>query len=154
MRRSVAMVLVFGALLATAGAQEASDCPSRRVISSGVCVGKDGNDCSKREREALVCYDANPQYTDEAAKANIKGLVRLLATVGADGCAREIKVVSSLGYGLDEAAISALERFRFHKWPKPVRVNVEFNFDPQLSSRRPVTAPKCGELGDRSSGKK
>jgi len=95
MRRSVAVLLVFGALHATAGAQEASDCPARRVISSGVCIGKDGNDCSKREREALVCYDIDPQYTDQAAKANVKGLVRLWATVGADGCAREIKVVSS-----------------------------------------------------------
>jgi hypothetical protein len=30
---------------------------------------------------------------------------------------------------------------------------VEFNFDPQLSSRNPVTAPKCEEVARRSSSR-
>ena len=123
MRGTVPIGLAFAALLATAGT----------------------------EAKKPVCDD--PQYTDEAAKANIKGVVRLSAMVGADGCARDIRVVSSLGYGLDDAAIAAVERCRFHKYPKPAHVNVEFNFDPQLSSRRPLTAPKCGNVDGRGSGK-
>ena len=50
-----------------------------------------------------------------------------------DGCASNIKVVDSLGHGLDEAAVSALERYRFHKSAKPMTLNFEFDFDPKFS---------------------
>jgi TonB family protein len=97
----------------------------------------------------MLCYDPDPKYTDEAAKANVKGTVQLTATVERNGCANNIKVVSSLGFGLDEAAVSELERYRFRKPSKPMRVSIEFNFDPKVSSRNPVTAPKCEEIASR-----
>jgi TonB family protein len=148
----VAVVLAISALVSLASAQKPSDCPPRTVINNGVCIGKDGTDCSK-QAQSSICYDAEPQYTDEAAKANVKGTVRLTATVRRDGCANDIKIVGSLGYRLDEAAVSALERYRFRKPPKSISINVEFNFDPQLSSRNPVTAPKCEEVARRSSSR-
>jgi TonB family protein len=153
MTHVVAVVLALSALFLPVAAPEPSDCPPRAVINNGVCIGKDGNDCSK-QAQSRICYDADPQYTDEAAKAKIRGTVRLTATVRTDGCANDIKVVGSLGYGLDEAAVSALKRYRFRKSPKPISINVEFNFDPQASSRTPLTTPTCEEVSHRTSGRK
>jgi TonB family protein len=92
---------------------------------------------------AQACYDPDPQYTDEAARANVKGILFLVATVGTDGCAHNIRVVSSLGFGLDDTAVSALERWRFRKIAKPMPISVEFNFDPKTSSRTPLSAQEC-----------
>jgi TonB family protein len=147
----LAVALVVAALVLTAAAQETSDCPAHSEINNGICRDKDGADCSK-EHQPTICYDTEPQYTDEAAKANIKGTVELWATVRTDGCAYDIKVTTTLGYGLDEAAISALERFRFSRPLKAV--HVEFNFDPKFSSRTPLTAPPCVKLAHQRSDPK
>ena len=49
-------------------------------------------------------------------------------------------------YGLDEAAIYALERFRWQKRPKPINyVETEFNFDPQYHSTKASTSLKCSK---------
>ena len=139
----LAIALVIGGFVLSAMARDESDCPSRTLINNGVCRDKNG-DCSKQLR-SRICYDTEPRYTDEAVKANIKGTVKLQATIQADGCAYDIKVTTPLGYGLDEAAISAVERFRFRKPSKPTPVHVEFKFDPQLSSRAALTEPACVE---------
>jgi len=137
-------------LCVAAIAQKRPDCQPTTVINNGVCIDKNGKDCSGRESQTHICYAPDPQYTQEALKANIKGLVRLTAIVGTNGCAAKIKVVGSLGYGLDESAVFALERFRFRQPAKPMSISVEFDFDPQLSSRNAVTASKCEEVADRS----
>jgi hypothetical protein len=71
--------------------------------------------------------------------------------VESDGCAHNIRVISGIGYGLDEAAVSDLEHFRFRKVSKPVRIGPEFNFDPRFSSTNPIKAPKCLELSGQTS---
>jgi len=139
--RTAALLLVLSTLLAVCGAQGQSACPPRTVINNGICIGKNGN-CTAALQSA-ICYDPDPQYTDEAAKVNVKGTVLLTATVGTDGCAHKIKVVNSLGLGLDDAAVFAMERWRFRKSAKLVPMTVEFDFDPNTSSRIPSTAPKC-----------
>ena len=153
MRRAIALSLAVGLLRVVAVARDQSDCPRRPVINNSVCIAKNGKDCSKQEAQSRICYDPDPQYTDDAAKAKVKGTVRLTATVRPDGCADNIEVVGSLGYGLDEAAVFALERFRFRRPAKPMPISVEFDFDPQFSSRNPVSAPKCTETAHRSSRK-
>jgi hypothetical protein len=50
-------------------AQQGDDCPKRTVINNGVCRDANGNDCSQRDSQTPVCYDFDPQYTEEAAKA-------------------------------------------------------------------------------------
>ena len=54
-----------------------------------------------------------PSCTAAARKARIRGTVMLAVTVGKNGIARHTKTVRSLGYGLDEAAITAVEQWRF-----------------------------------------
>jgi TonB family protein len=138
-------------LLAVCMGQEQWNCPPRTVIYNGVCSGKDGKSCTPTEAQSPVCYDFDAEYTEAAAKASVKGTVRLATTVGTDGCAHNIKVISSLGYGLDEAAVSALERWRFRRTAKAVSTIVEFNFDPTFTSRTPATAPKCIDQSNQNS---
>lgn len=58
------------------------------------------------------------------------------AVIDTDGLPKEIKVVSGLGLGLDEAAVGAVRQYRFKpattKDGRPVKVaiNVEVNFKP------------------------
>jgi TonB family protein len=54
-----------------------------------------------------------PEYSEEATKAHVEGIVLLTMVVDTTGQAREIRVLKSLGYGLDENAISAVEKWKF-----------------------------------------
>ena len=58
-------------------------------------------------------YCPDPQYSAEARNAKIQGTVVLSAVIGADGQAANIKVVKSLGHGLDERATQTVETWRF-----------------------------------------
>jgi protein TonB len=56
---------------------------------------------------------ARPEYTEEARAAGIEGKVRVELTVDATGVVRNVKVLESLGHGLDEAAVRAVEGATF-----------------------------------------
>jgi hypothetical protein len=55
-----------------------------------------------------VIYRVEPQYSEEARKARYQGTVVLEAIVRRDGTIDIVRVVRSLGFGLDENAILAL----------------------------------------------
>jgi TonB family protein len=82
----------------------------------------------------MVMSRVEPQYSEAARAARVQGTVVLEAVISADGVPRVVRVVRSLGYGLDENVIAAFERWRFNPGRKdgvPVNVslNVEFNFN-------------------------
>ena len=54
-----------------------------------------------------------PQCSEKAIRDHIRGLVKLQAVVDIDGHVRDVEVVSSLGYGLDENAIDAVRTWEF-----------------------------------------
>ena len=54
-----------------------------------------------------------PEYSEEARKARHQGVVLLYVEVDPDGRAQNIRVVHSLGLGLDEKAIAAVKQWRF-----------------------------------------
>jgi len=58
-----------------------------------------------------VCPD--PLYSDEARKSKVQGSVILSVLVGADGRAKDIRVISGLGVGLDENAAKAVRSWQF-----------------------------------------
>jgi TonB family protein len=67
----------------------------------------------------IKIYSPMAQYTKEARKARIEGVVILQALIDEEGrvvCARSL---SSLGGGLDEAAVDAVKQWRF----KPATLN-------------------------------
>lgn len=79
---------------------------------------------AKREKAAEspdtaveVVSKATPTYTAEARRQRIEGAVVLEVTFVATGEMRVLRVVESLGHGLDEAAVEAAQKTRF----KPAR---------------------------------
>ena len=76
-----------------------------------------------------------PKYSKEARKAKYQGVCVLWLVVGTDGKPRDndIRVVRTLGFGLDEEAIKAVKKWTFEParkdgQPVAVQVNVEVNF--------------------------
>ena len=71
--------------------------------------------------------------TEEARKAKYSGSVTLAIVVDTEGRARDIHVTKSLGMGLDEKAIEAVQKWRFKPGMKGgqavnVRATIEVNF--------------------------
>jgi TonB family protein len=78
-------------------------------------------------------YDPEPEFSVEARRAKYQGVVMLQLVVDADGLPRNIQVTRSLGMGLDEKAIEAVNKWRFQParkngQPVPVLINVEVDF--------------------------
>jgi TonB family protein len=78
-------------------------------------------------------YAPEPEYSEEARKVKHMGVVVLQLVVGPDGTPRDIRVVRTLGLGLDEKAIEAVKKWRFDPAKKDgkavaVSVNIEVNF--------------------------
>ncbi|MBS1851270.1 MAG: energy transducer TonB [Acidobacteria bacterium] len=78
-------------------------------------------------------FDPDPEYSEEARKSKYQGTVLLWTVVGPDGLTRDIRIVRSLGMGLDEKAIAAVRTWRFAPamkdgHPVAVQVSIEVNF--------------------------
>ena len=85
------------------------------------------------DKPPAVIHSSDPVYSVAAHNAKIEGSVVLQATIGTDGLAHDIRVVRSLGYGLDELAVEALKRWTFKPAksagkPVPAKVNIEMPF--------------------------
>lgn len=83
----------------------------------------------------VVVTEVRPKYTDEAKAARIQGTVGMSCIVATDGQPTRIAVVNSLDavHGLDEAAVQALQQWRFKAGTKDgkavaVRVHIEMTF--------------------------
>jgi protein TonB len=80
-----------------------------------------------------LIYKVEPEYSEEARKAKYQGVVVLYVEVDPSGRAENLRVLHSMGLGLDEKAIDAVRKWRFrpgYKDGKPVTVGaiVEVNF--------------------------
>lgn len=78
---------------------------------------------------------ADPQYTSEAMRAKIQGVVRLAAVVQTNGLVSDIKITKSLDrtYGLDQAAVDAAGKWLFSPCKKenkavPCSIEMELEF--------------------------
>ena len=61
-----------------------------------------------------IRHEVKPVYTVDALRREIEGDVVLEVVVLANGAVGEIRIVRSLGYGLDETAVAAMRQWRFH----------------------------------------
>jgi len=80
-----------------------------------------------------VLKQVEPEYSEDARKAKYQGTVVLSLVVDEAGHAQQIKVTRSLGLGLDQKAIEAVQKWLFKpgtKDGKPVAVyaSIEVNF--------------------------
>lgn len=73
----------------------------------------------------VILHKVEPEYSEEARKAKWQGTVQLAVIVDETGHPRDIKVSQSLGLGLDQKAIEAVQQWLFRpgmKDGKPVAV--------------------------------
>jgi protein TonB len=78
-------------------------------------------------------YEPDPEYSEEARKAKYQGVCVVQLVVGTDGRAHDVRIERSLGLGLDEKAIEAVNQWKFEPGRKdgnPVAtiINVEVTF--------------------------
>lgn len=78
-------------------------------------------------------YSPDPEYSEEARKAKYQGTVVLFMIVGPDGRPHEVRVMRSVGMGLDEKAIEAVRTWKFEPARKDgqavaVQISVEVAF--------------------------
>jgi protein TonB len=75
----------------------------------------------------------DPEYSEEARKAKYQGTCILWLVVDQNGRPQQIKVARSLGMGLDQKAVEAVQHWKFEPamkdgHPVAVQINVEVNF--------------------------
>jgi protein TonB len=81
----------------------------------------------------VVLFQVEPEFSEDARKAKLQGVVMLYAEVDTNGRLRNIRVTRGLGLGLEEKAIEAVKQWRFRPGTrdgKPVvaPASIEVNF--------------------------
>src|SRR5580698_8746221 len=74
-----------------------------------------------------------PEYTEEARIAHLTGTVTLSLTVNDDGIPNDIHVLTPVGLGLDESAVSCMRQSRYSPAekdgkPVPFKIDVPLSF--------------------------
>jgi TonB family protein len=112
------------------GANPAGGAPPTPAFHDG---GYEPNRNGVTTAKCISC--PNPQYTDAARSAKIRGTIILRFLVLEDGTPSRISMVRGLGYGLDDEAIRTLTASRFTPAtdasgkPVPVWQTVEYTFN-------------------------
>lgn len=80
-----------------------------------------------------LVHKTEPQYSEEARIAGLQGTVTLYVEIGTDGATHNVRVLHSLGMGLDEEAIAAVSQWQFNPGlkngaPVAVAASIEVNF--------------------------
>jgi len=77
-------------------------------------------------------YSPDPEFSEEARKAKYQGVCTLMIVVDTDGRPTNLRVVNSLGMGLDEKALETVKTWRFEPGMKdghPVKVEMAVEVD-------------------------
>ncbi len=87
------------------------------------------------DAQPQVLSEVKAPYPDPARRASIEGTVVLSIVINEAGDVVAAKVLSGLGYGLDEAALNAIRKYRFRpatKGGEPVTTELKFSYTFQL----------------------
>lgn len=84
-------------------------------------------------QKAVITSKPTPEYTEEARKNQVQGVVRIQAILNANGSVTGVRAISGLPNGLTEKAIAATRRVQFTPAKKDGRavsqyVTLEYNF--------------------------
>jgi periplasmic protein TonB len=83
------------------------------------------------DREPQVSNEVKIPYPDEARRAAIEGQVVMSVRIGPSGDVLSVKVLSGPGYGLNEAAATAIRRFKWMPATKngePVETEIKYTY--------------------------
>jgi len=86
-----------------------------------------------------VIEKAEPEYTEQARAAGVEGTVQVKGELTETGRLTALRVIKSLGYGLDENAIRCAEQWRFKPATRdgiPTRVSVTADVNFRLPPRQ------------------
>ena len=115
-----------------------ADAGDVRPLPPGVYRAENGVSAPKLVRQVL------PNYTSDAMRAEVHGVVTLEGIVGADGTISDIRVVRSLDrlHGLDDEAVRAVKLWTFEPGekdgvPVPVLITIDSTFT-MSTAVRPV----------------
>jgi TonB family protein len=79
-----------------------------------------------------VIHSVEPEFTDDARKANYQGSVSIKLIVDSQGNPQDVRLASHLGMGLDEKAIEAVRQYKFRAamyQGHPVSVQIVIDVD-------------------------
>ncbi len=85
-------------------------------------------------RPPVLIQKCSARYTEEARAAKLEGIVLVSVEISTEGRAEQVKVVRSLGKGLDEKAVEGVRQWRFK---------------PALEDGKPVVKPATIEVAFR-----
>jgi len=84
-------------------------------------------------------FETKPSYTEQARVSGIEGSAVIYAEITENGSAKNLRLLRSLGYGLDEEALKAVQQWRFEPYVENGRlcraatyVPVTFRLDRQI----------------------
>jgi TonB family protein len=75
----------------------------------------------------VATFQREPDYTKQARKKKIQGIVQMSVLIGKDGNVENVKLINSLEPSLDENAVKAVQTWKFkpcQKDSEPVRCTV------------------------------
>ncbi len=84
-----------------------------RKAAAPVAAALPSDGCDEPAAKPKPISTPQPGYTDDALAAAIEGKVRVQLTVDETGKVIDVKLISGLGHGLDEAALAAARRATF-----------------------------------------
>ena len=128
-RFPVSLSLLFLALCQTSKAQYQETSPATVATNAANGIYSVGNGTTPPS----VTYKIDPGYSRMAQRLRAQGAVGFSIVVGQDGVAQDIRVIKPLGYGLDEKATEAVQKWRFTPGtnkgqPVRVRAQIQVNF--------------------------
>jgi TonB family protein len=90
-------------------------------------------DSSNYDQPPVPIHQVNAEFSDEARRKRITGVVMISLLVGIDGVPTDLHVMKSVGAGLDEQALDAVSKYRFKPAmkdgnPVPARITIEVSF--------------------------
>jgi len=139
MKLRVAGLLVCGLCLAAAATGQQPSAFSPPAMTKGPCPKTVENKTAWFGPNQYLLHNAgvklgratstpDPEYSESARKAKIRGTVLLALAINADGAVDAVKVVCSLEPGLDQNAADAARTWKFTpatKDGKPVPIQIE-----------------------------
>jgi TonB family protein len=129
---------LYARLLKNQGREQEADALSMSVLESLKAAGAQQPQSDVPHVGAgiispRVLSMVDPEYTEEGRVAKYQGSTMLSVDIGPDGFARNIRITRGLGFGLDENAVTAVQRWRFQPAtkdgaPLTVQAAIEVNF--------------------------
>lgn len=86
------------------------------------------------DKPPIPIYRQEAEFSEEARRKRISGVVLISFLVGTDGLPTDLHVVKSVGAGLDESALNAVSNYRFTPAindgnPVPAKLTIEVSFN-------------------------